>query len=261
MRRYCYLSVVILLGLAYGARTEEAKSDSADESATAKQKDADCNDCLMQRGARGVGMPCSCLQELAIDWPGPIDLYLCHAHWTDSCEDPYEVDVWCGSSPSHPLPQVCNDANGSGECESIFFYRSERGAFPEFPGHGCELDADSGWNMVNSGMKAAKEKSPTLVIATAPEYHVIPKDNVPKSLGATGDIVVIAADFTPHLAGSPSDGKKYYLCLELKSAKGVKKMSPIKEITESKHFFGRKFRIKYKVEGDDEPRTGLVWVK
>jgi hypothetical protein len=257
VRLYCCLSVIILLGLTFGAHAEEAKSDSADRWDSAKQKDADCKDCLTR--GYGIGMPCACLQALAVDLPGPFDLYYCHAHYTDSCEDPYEEENWFGKPTNPNLPQICNGANESGACESLYnFYRQHGGE--TFPGHGSNLTADYAWDLVRSGLRAAQSKSPKLRYASAPEYHIIPKGSVPKSLGATDDMLVMAAEVTLHFEGSPADGKKIYLCFQLDSAKG-EEITPIKEITESKHFFGQKFRIKYKVGSEDEPRTGFVWVK
>jgi hypothetical protein len=258
MRRYCHLSVAILLGMAHGAHTEETKSESAPKATSAKQKEAGGKGCLTRNGDYG-GMPCACLQYRILDFPGPNDLYYCHAHWSDNCEDPYEEDVWCGYPTNPNLPQVCHGANESGECEQIiFFFR--RGPHETCPGHGSNLTADNAWDIVLLGLNAAKEKAAKFEFASAPEYFIIPKSNVPKSLGATADVVVMAVEITPQVENNRiPDDSKFTFCLQLDSLDGAK-ITPI-TITDSKHSFGRKFRIRYKVAGKDEKRLGLVWMK
>src|SRR4029078_3210684 len=57
-------------------------------------------------------VPCSCLQEMWVDYPGPFDLYFSLDHIT-SCNDEGEEGLWYGIASNSTLPQICE----RNECE------------------------------------------------------------------------------------------------------------------------------------------------
>src|SRR5262249_22164464 len=56
--------------------------------------------------AFSVSPPCSCLQELWVDYPGPYDLYFSLDH-LDSCDGEGEEGLWYGIPSNSALPQIC----------------------------------------------------------------------------------------------------------------------------------------------------------
>jgi hypothetical protein len=50
-------------------------------------------------------VPCSCLQELWVDYPGPFDLYFSLDRFT-SCNDEGEESLWYGYASNSTLPQL-----------------------------------------------------------------------------------------------------------------------------------------------------------
>src|SRR3954464_7698913 len=83
--------------------------------------------------ARAVDpVPCSCLQELWVDYPGPYDLYFSLDHMT-SCSDECQEALSYGSASNSTLPQICEHDN----CEE--FEGPDQRAAGIFPRHGQEL--------------------------------------------------------------------------------------------------------------------------
>ena len=111
-------------------------------------------------------LPCSCLQELWIDYPGPNDLYISLDHFT-SCNDEAEEGLWYGCPSNSTLPQLCSYQ----QCEE--YEGSGRQAAAKFPGHGQELVGAKAWEVFRVGLESATRKMPGLEFGS-PTYHVVP---------------------------------------------------------------------------------------
>ena len=201
--------------------------------------------------ARGADpVPCSCLQELWIDYPGPNDLYLSLNHIT-SCDDEGQEGLWYGVSSPAGLPQICEYCN----CEE---YQAPTGPMAAtFPGHGQELVGIKAWDVFRVGLESAVRKSPGLEFGT-PTYLVIPRKNLPAELKATRDMVVMAIPMNVHIKGNRFDGNTYYLCVQIDSADGI----PISKATfeNAKSGSGSQMSVKFRTK-IGEVRHGLVWLK
>ena len=125
-------------------------------------------------------VPCSCLQELWIDYPGPYDLYFSLDHFT-SCNDEGEESLWYGYASNSTLPQLCGD----GQCEE--YEGSGRHAAATFPGHGQELVGVKAWDVFRVGLESATRKVPGLDFGS-PTYHVVPRKKLSARLKTTRDM-------------------------------------------------------------------------
>jgi len=195
-------------------------------------------------------VPCSCLQELWIDYPGPYDLYIALNHVT-SCHDEAEEVLWYGWPSNSTLPQQC----GANACEE---YEGPEGrALAVFPGHGQELVGVKAWDVFRVGLESAVRKSPGLEFGT-PLYHIIPRKNLPAKLNTTRDMVVMAIPMDVHIKGIRFDGNTYYLCIQIDSADEV----PISKATfeDAKPGRGSQLQVKFRTK-TGEVRKGLVWLK
>lgn len=201
------------------------------------------------QAALAVSPPCSCLQELWIDYPGPYDLYFALTKQT-SCNDAGEEDLWYGSPSNSTLPQIC----ANNDCEE--YQGDDRRAASTFPGHGQELVGVKAWDVFRVGLESATRRMPGLEFGT-PLYHKIPRKNVPANVVAAGGMVVMAVPMTVHVKGSRLDGKTYYLCVQIDSVAGL----PITAATfeNGKQGTGSQMHVNYRVNGD--ARKGLVWLK
>jgi hypothetical protein len=195
-------------------------------------------------------VPCSCLQELWVDYPGPFDLYFSLDHFT-SCNDEGEEGLWYGYASNSTLPQLC----GYQQCEE--YEGPDQRAAAIFPGHGQELVGIKAWDIFRVGLESATRKSPGLEFGP-PTYHVVPRKNLPAKLKATRDIVVMAIPLNVHVKGSPFDGNTYYLCVQMDSADGLPITKAVFE--DSKFGRGSQLSVKYRVK-NGEVRKGLVWLK
>lgn len=195
-------------------------------------------------------VPCSCLQELWFDYPGPNDLYFSLNHIT-SCDDEGEEGLWYGVASNSSLPQICGYAN----CEEYEGPDNRSAAI--FPGHGQELVGVKAWDVFRVGLESATRKMPGLEFGS-PTFHLTPRKNLPAKLKATRDMVVMAIPLNVHIKGSPFDGNTYYLCVQMDSAEGL----PITKAAfeNSKLGRGSQLSVKYRVK-DGEVRKGLVWLK
>jgi hypothetical protein len=199
--------------------------------------------------ARAESVPCSCLQELWVDYPGPYDLYFSLNHIT-SCDDG-EEGLWYGAASNSSLPQICENSN----CEE---YEGPDGlAAAIFPGHGQELVGVKSWDVLRVGLESATRKMPGLEFGS-PTYHVIPRKSLPAKLKASRDMIVMAIPLNVHVKNSPFDGKTYYLCVQIDSADGLPITKAV--FTDSKMGRGRQLSVKYHVK-NGEVRKGLVWLK
>jgi hypothetical protein len=197
----------------------------------------------------GDPVPCSCLQEMWVDYPGPYDLYFALNHIT-SCDDEGEEGLWYGFASNSDLPQICEYCN----CEE---YEPQGRMAAAFPGHGQELVGVKAWNVFRVGLESATRKSPGLEFGT-PLYHIIPRKNLPVKLKAKHDMLVMAIPINVHIKGSRYDGNTYYLCVEIDSADGV----PISKATfeNAKSGRGSQLQVKFRTT-TGELRNGLVWLK
>jgi hypothetical protein len=195
-------------------------------------------------------VPCSCLQELWVDYPGPNDLYFSLNHIT-SCDDEGQEGLWYGVSSPAGLPEICEYCN----CEE--YQAPSRPSASTFPGHGQELVGIKAWDVFRVGLESAVRKSPGLEFG-APTYLIIPLKNLPAELKATHDIVVMAIPLNVHIKGSRFDGNTYYLCVQIDSADGV----PISKATfeNAKSGRGSQMSVKFRTK-TGEVRHGLVWLK
>jgi hypothetical protein len=195
-------------------------------------------------------VPCTCLQELWVDYPGPYDLYFSLDHMT-SCDDAGEEGIWYGAPSNSSLPQICSNY----ECEA-YGGEGQRIA-ATFPGHGQELVGAKAWDVFRVGLESATRKMPGLEFG-APTYHIIPRKNLPAQLKATRDMVVMAIPINVHVKGSRFDGNSYYLCVQMDSAIGL----PITTATfeDGKLGIGSQLHVKYRVKSG-EVRKGLVWLR
>jgi hypothetical protein len=195
-------------------------------------------------------VPCSCLQELWVDYPGPYDLYFSLNHIT-SCNDGGEEGLWYGYASNSTLPQICEHNN----CEE--YEGPDTLAATIFPGHGQELVGLKAWDVFRVGLESATRKMPGLEFGS-PTYHMIPRKNLPAKLKATRDMIVMAIPLNVHIKGSPFDGNTYYLCIQMDSADGM----PITKAAfeDSKLGRGSQLNVKYRVK-NGEARKGLVWLK
>jgi hypothetical protein len=196
------------------------------------------------------GPPCSCIQELFADYPGPFDLYIALTHQI-SCDDEGEEELWFGNPSNSTRPQICE----SNSCED---YEEDGGrAASTFPGHGQQLVGVKAWDVFRVGIESAARKMPGLEYGT-PTYHILPRKNLPTKLKATQDMIVMAIPMEIHIKDSRLDGKTYYLCVQLDSAEGL----PITKAAfeNGKPGTGSQLNIKYRVKSG-EVRKGLVWLK
>jgi hypothetical protein len=202
---------------------------------------------LASRAALADGPPCSCLQELWADYPGPYDLYISLNKIVDCNDD--EESLWYGTPYNNSLPQICE----SGNCQP---YEDDDERFGALPGHGQTLVGTKAWEMFRAGIQAAILKSPGLEIGE-PSYHSIARSNLPANVQGSGDLLVMAIPMTVHAKGSRIDGKTYFLCIQIDSAQGL----PLTNATfeKGKAGAGSQFHITDRVK--DEERKGLVWLK
>ncbi len=203
-----------------------------------------------QTPASATTPPCSCLQELWIDYPGPYDLYFSLDHYSN-CYDTPDEGLWYGWPTNNVLPQSCGDD----ECEEFQGDRKRSAAL--FPGHGQDLVGTKAWEVFRTGLDSAARKMPGLEFGS-PLYHVIPQKSLPAKLNATQDMVVMAIPISIHIKGSRFDGKNYYLCIQMDSTDGL----PITKAAfeHAKLGRGRQFQVKLRAQ-NGEARTGLVWLK
>jgi hypothetical protein len=191
--------------------------------------------------------PCSCLQELAYNFPGPNDLYLCLNKEND-CSEEGEVEYWYGH-PSSPIPQDCEND----ECETI---QSGGRSTANVPGHGLDLVGGKAWDMFRAGLESAARTMPGLEFGM-PTYHVIPRSSLPASVKAAGDLTVMAIPVVAHAKRSRIDGRTYYLCVQIDSAVGQSQTPAAFDKCKAGH--GSKLKVDYRVNG--ELRKGIVWLK
>lgn len=194
-------------------------------------------------------VPCSCIQELWVDYPGPYDLYFSLDHYS-SCGDG-EEGLWYGYPSNNSFPQICEYGN----CEE---YEGPDGRSASIvPGHGQEFVGVKAWDVFRVGLESAVRKMPGLEFGT-PSYLIIPRKSLPAKLKATSDITVMAIPVSVHRKGSKFDGNNYYLCIQIDSAEGV---SISKATFESaKLGKGSQFNVNIKSKSG-ETRKGLVWLK
>lgn len=193
--------------------------------------------------------PCSCLQELLFEIPGPDDLYIALTK-LDDCSEVGEEELWWGHPSNTSLPQVCENGN----CEA--YQGGDRRAALPLPGHGEELVGAKAWDVFRVGLESAARKMPGLEFGI-PLYHKIPRNRLPASVVINGDMLVMAIPFTVHAKGSRIDGRVYYLCVQIDSAGGLPLTTAAFE--KGKAGTGSQMRIDYRVNG--EARKGLVWLK
>lgn len=194
------------------------------------------------------GLPCACIQQLWVDYPGPYDLYFVLVY-VENCEEPGEEDLWYGEPSNAERPQVCEENT----CENFDVKRTGVGGLP---GHGHALTGADAWKTVQQGLQAAKKKTPKLEYGV-PQYHKIPQEKLPEGLEMTEDLCILAVPITVHVAGSSADGRVYYLCFQLDSIGDAK----FTEATfgDAKLGSGEQLHVPYQVEG--KSRTGLVWLR
>jgi|tagenome__1003787_1003787.scaffolds.fasta_scaffold20974762_2 hypothetical protein len=201
--------------------------------------------------ARAVdNVPCSCLQELWVDYPGPYDLYFSLDHFT-SCSDEGEESLWYGYASNSTLPQICED----NDCE--LYEGPQQRAAAIFPGHGQELVGVKAWDVFRVGLESAARKMPGLEFGS-PTYHIIPRKNLPAKFKAARDMIVMAIPLNVHIKGSKFDGNTYFLCIQMDSADGLPITKALFE--DSKLGRGSQLNLKYRVKSG-EVRKGLVWLK
>jgi hypothetical protein len=203
-----------------------------------------------QSACAADALPCSCLQELWYDNPGPYDLYFSLDHYT-TCNDEGEEGLWYGYASNSTLPQIC----GYQQCEE--YEGSGRQAAATFPGHGQELVGVKAWDTYRVGLESATRKMPGLEFGT-PAYHIISRKNLPAKLKAAHDMVVMAIPLNVHVKGSPFDGKTYFLCVQMDSADGLPITKAVFE--DGKLGRGSQLSIKYRIK-NSEVRKGLIWLK
>jgi hypothetical protein len=202
----------------------------------------------LARGADPV--PCSCLQELWADLPGPYDLYFSLNHIA-SCDDEAEEGLWYGAASVSALPQYCEYGN----CEE--YEPPQERSVSAFPGHGLELVGIKAWDVFRVALESATRKMPGLEVGT-PTYHIIPIKNLPAMLKETRDMIVMAIPLNVHIKNSRFDGNTYYLCIQIDSAERVPITKAVFE--NSKLGRGSQLSVKYQVKSG-EVRKGLVWLK
>ena len=204
---------------------------------------------MLTSSATAVSPPCSCLQEVLIDLPGPNDLYIALTKFLD-CGETGQEDLWFGEPTNSSLPQICDND----ECED--YQGDDQRVAQTFPGHSQDLVGMKAWEIYRVGLEAAVRKMPGLEYGT-PSFHKIPKKNIPASVASAGDMFVMAIPMVVHAKGSRIDGKTYYLCIQIDSAEGV----PLTAATfeDGKAGRGSQMQIKYRV--NDDARKGLVWLK
>jgi hypothetical protein len=195
-------------------------------------------------------VPCSCLQELWIDYPGPNDIYLSLDHFT-SCNDEAQEGLWYGCPSYSTLPQLCSYQ----QCEE--YQGSGRHVATIFPGHGQELVGVKAWEVFRVGLESATRQMPGLEFGS-PTYHVLSRKNLPAELKAAHDMVLMAIPLNVHIKGSRFDGNTYYLCIQMDSADGLPITKAVFE--DSKFGRGSQLTVKYRVK-NGEVRKGLVWLK
>jgi hypothetical protein len=193
--------------------------------------------------------PCSCLQELWVDYPGPYDLYIALSKEFD-CNETGEEDLWFGQPGNYDLPQICEN----NECEE--YQGNDRRGAQALPGHGQILVGAKAWDVFRVGLESAARRKPGLEYGT-PTYHKIPRRNLPANIVASGDMIVVAIPMVVHAKGSRIDGETYYLCVQIDSAEGVT-LTPA-TFENGKPGRGSQMQIKYRVNGN--MCNGLVWLK
>ena len=195
-------------------------------------------------------VPCSCLQEMWVDYPGPYDLYFSLDHIT-SCSDEGEEGLWYGIASNSTLPQICE----RNECEE-YEGEEERSAML-LPGHGQELVGAKAWDVFRVGLESATPKSPGLEFGP-PSYLVIPQKALPASLKATHDMIVMAIPINVHVKGSRFDGNTYYFCVQIDSAGG----EPVAKAVFEDAKCGKGSQVSLKIRSKNgETHKGLVWLK
>jgi hypothetical protein len=195
-------------------------------------------------------VPCTCLQELWVDYPGPYDLYFSLDHMI-SCDDVGEEGIWYGSPSNSTLPQICAD----NDCEP--YEGPEERASASIPGHGQELVGVKAWDVFRVGLESATRKMPGLEFGS-PSYLIIPRKNLPAKLKAVHDMIVMAIPINVHIKGSPFDGNSYYFCVQIDSADGLQ----ISKATFEDVKLGRGSQLHLKMRSKNgEVRKALVWLK
>ncbi len=197
--------------------------------------------------------PGHCIQQLLQDYPGPNDLYYCVTHPNAKDCTYGEEDMWFGQPSNAYRPQICLN----NECEPYGQeIASERGVPP---GHGMDLTASSAWGMIKAGLKSAQKKTPGFKWDDA-EYHVIPRAQIHADIEVNTDIDVIAVPIKViYVRTNPPTVTTVHFCLEFNPAEG-EETTPV-DVVSSKPGKGRNFSMKYKLPGENQERTGLVWLK
>jgi hypothetical protein len=198
--------------------------------------------------AKADPVPCTCLQELWVDYPGPYDLYFSLDHIT-SWDDEGEEGLWYGIPSNSTLPQIC----GNNDCED---YEGQRSA-AILPGHGQELVGVKAWDVFRVGLESAARRMPGLEFGS-PGYLVIPLKCLPTKLKATRDMIVMAIPINVHIKGSPFDGNNHLLCIQIDSADGLSLSKAVVE--DAKPGRGSQYHAKIRA-GNGEVRKALVWLK
>jgi hypothetical protein len=251
--RFCaFLAVALLFsvrGMAQAPAAETEAGNAANEQQPTQNQEAgpqtpkdckchDAKDCYQL-------LPCYCLQQLWMDYPGPFDLYICRLY-SESCDEEPTDELWFGMPKNSLRPQVCLDEEE--QCESEGYGERNKG----IEGHGSTLTDESAWGMARAALQAAKKKVHQLTWGQ-PEFHEIPRRKIPEGLEITSNVLVMAV---------PINGKRpttdtYYLCIQIDSLESEDLTEA--EFEDGVDGSGRQFSIKYHVDGED--RTGLVWLK
>jgi hypothetical protein len=195
-------------------------------------------------------VPCSCLQEKWVDYPGPYDLYFSLDHIT-SCDDVGEEGLWFGFASNSTLPQICGD----NDCEE--YEGPDQRTAGVLPGHGLELVGVKAWDVFRVGLESAMRTTPGLEFG-APSYLVIPRKSLPAKLKATHDMIVMAIPMNVHVKGSRFDGNSYFFCVQMDSADGLQVSKATFE--DAKPGKGNQISVQIRTK-NGEVRKGLVWLK
>lgn len=245
MQRLNFSALLLAIFVSSAAFAAEPKVAPSPNDTTTPVKRADCAGC-QDRGVYSPP-PCSCIQQLWMDYPGANDLYISLTMF-ETCDEG-EEELWYGAPGNIARPQDCE----SNQCE---VYEGRRGVQRALPGHGHPLAGARAWDVIRMGLESAKQKTPKLEYGT-PLYHKIPQINIPEGLATTSDMLVMAVPINVHVKDSPLDGKTYYLCVQIDSAEGLPTTAATFEDGELGS--GSQLKIVYHVNGD--VRTGLVWLK
>jgi hypothetical protein len=196
---------------------------------------------------RPKGFPCTCIQGLWADYPGPFDLYFALTKF-ESCEEVGEEELWYGLPSNSSRPQACD-----GECEE---YSGKRATTEKFPGHGHALAGKEAWKTISMGLEAAKKKTPRLEYGE-PEYHIIPHDKLPDGLEMTEAMPILAVPITLPATENTGVGRVLYLCFQVDSIGDA----DVTDAAFENAKLGRGEQLKVAYQVDDEGRTGLVWLR